>query len=82
MTLVLSGGDNIKDIMKNLFLPLLVLLLIVSCSTKNNSTINESNINDTTNQTIILVNDTPRIVIDTVAVLNDDGTVEYFYTYK
>ena len=82
MTLVLSGGDNIKDIMKNLFLPLLVLLLIVSCSTKNSSTINESNINDTTNQTIILVNDTPRIVIDTVAVLNDDGTVEYFYTYK
>jgi uncharacterized protein YcfL len=72
----------IKDIMKNLFLPLLVLLLIVSCSTKNNSTINESNINDTTNQTIILVNDTPRVVIDTVAVLNDDGTVEYFYTYK
>lgn len=68
--------------MKNLFLPLLVLLLIVSCSTKNNSTINESNINDTTNQTIILVNDTPRVVIDTVAVLNDDGTVEYFYTYK
>ena len=82
MTLVLSGGDNIKDIMKNLFLPLLVLLLIVSCSSKNSSTINESNINDTTNQTIILVNDTPRIVIDTVAVLNDDGTVEYFYTYK
>jgi len=82
MTLVLSGGDNIKDIMKNLFLPLLVLLLIVSCSTKNSSTINESNINDTTNQTIILVNDTPRVVIDTVAVLNDDGTVEYFYTYK
>ena len=58
------------------------LLLIISCSTKNNSTINESNINDTTNQTIILVNDTPRVVIDTVAVLNDDGTVEYFYTYK
>jgi hypothetical protein len=68
--------------MKNLFLPMLVLLLIVSCTTKNNSTISESKSNDTTNQTIILVNDTPRVVIDTVAVLNDDGTVEYFYTYK
>jgi hypothetical protein len=78
----MNKNKLIKNIMKNLFLPMLVLLLIVSCTTKNNSTISKSKSNDTTNQTIILVNDTPRVVIDTVAVLNDDGTVEYFYTYK
>ena len=68
--------------MKNLLLSLLSLSLIASCSTNNNIGVNKLNFSDYSNKNIIWVDGSPRIILDTVAVLDEYGNLDYIIRYR
>jgi len=68
--------------MRNLLLSFLWLLLIASCSTNNNIGVNQLNFSDYSNENIIWVDGSPKVIIDTVAVLDEYGNLDYVITYR
>jgi len=66
--------------MKN-FLIVFPLLTLFSCGEQNDSVESKSTEVDTTQSNPIWINDTLRVVHDTVVVLNNEGQAEYFYSY-
>lgn len=69
-----------ENIMKN-FLIVLLPFILFSCGGPNDSVELNSTEVDTTQSNLIWINDTLRVVHDTVVVLNDEGQAEYFYSY-
>lgn len=69
-----------KNNMRN-FLIVLLPLTLFSCNTPNNSIESNSSEVDTTQGNLIWIDDTLRVVHDTVMVIGDEGQVEYFYSY-
>lgn len=69
-----------ENIMKN-FLIVLLPFTLFSCGGPNDSVESNSTEVDTTQSNLIWINDTLRVVHDTVVVLNDEGQAEYFYSY-
>ena len=68
--------------MKNLLLSLLSLSLIASCSTNNNIGVNKLNFSDYSNKNIIWIDGSPRVILDTVAVLDEYGNLDYVTIYR
>jgi hypothetical protein len=66
--------------MKN-FLIVLLPFTLFSCNTSNDSIESNSSEVDTTQSNLIMINDTLRVVYDTVMVIGEEGQVEYFYSY-
>jgi hypothetical protein len=66
--------------MKN-FLIVLLPFTLFSCNTSNDSIESNSSEVDTTQSNLIMINDTLRVVHDTVMVIGEEGQVEYFYSY-
>lgn len=72
---------NVKLKMKmKKFLIVLLPFIVLSCNDKNESKDLEVSV-DSTRQDLIMIDDTLRVVYDTVSVINDQGQVEYFYSY-
>lgn len=69
-----------KNNMKN-FLIVLLPFTLFSCNTSNDSIESNSSEVDTTQSNLIMINDTLRVVHDTVMVIGEEGQVEYFYSY-
>lgn len=69
-----------KNNMKN-FLIVLLPFTLFSCNTSNDSIESNSSEVDTTQSNLIMINDTLRVVYDTVMVIGEEGQVEYFYSY-
>jgi hypothetical protein len=63
------------------FLTVLLLFTLFSCDITSESIESNSAEVNATQSNLIWINDTLRIVHDTVMVLNDEGQVEYFYSY-
>jgi len=62
----------------------LIILLpftFFSCTELNDSTESDSSLVYAQKSNLIWINDTLRVVYDTVLVVNDEGQVEYFYSY-
>ena len=68
--------------MRNLLLSFLWLLLIASCSTNNNIGVNQLNFSDYSNENIIWVDGSPKVILDTVAVLDEYGNLDYVIIYR
>jgi hypothetical protein len=68
--------------MKNLLLSLLSLSLIASCSTNNNIGVNKLNFSDYSNKNIIWVDGSPRVILDTVAIPDEYGNLDYIIMYR
>jgi hypothetical protein len=68
--------------MRNLLLSFLWLLLIASCTTNNNIGVNQLNFSDYSNKNIIWVDGSPKVILDTVAVLDEYGNLDYVITYR
>ena len=68
--------------MRNLLLSFLWLLLIASCSTNNNIGVNQLNFSDYSNENIIWVDGSPKVILDTVAVLDEYGNLDYVIRYR
>ena len=68
--------------MKNLLLSLLSLSLIASCSTNNKIGVNKLNFSDYSNKNIIWVDGSPRVILDTVVVLDEYGNLDYIIRYR
>ena len=68
--------------MKNLLLSLLSLSLIASCSTNNNIGVNKLNFSDYSNKNIIWVDGYPRVILDTVAIPDEYGNLDYIIMYR
>lgn len=66
--------------MKN-FLIVLLPLTLFSCSGQNDSTESNSSVVDTPQGNLMWIDDTLRVVYDTVMVFGNEGQVEYFYSY-
>lgn len=71
---------NTKNNMRN-FLIVLLPLTLFSCSEQNDPTESNSSVVDTTQGNLMWIDDTLRVVHDTVLVIGDEGQVEYFYSY-
>jgi len=68
--------------MRNLLLSFLWLLLIASCSTNNNIGVNQLNFSDYSNENIIWVDGSPKVIIDTVVVLDEYGNGDFVIIYR
>ena len=68
--------------MRNLLLSFLWLLLIASCSTNNNIGVNQLNFSDYSNENIIWVDGSPKVILDTVAVPDEYGNLDYVIRYR
>lgn len=69
-----------KNNMKK-FLIVLLPFTLFSCNTPSDSIESNSSEVDTTQSDLILINDTLRVVYDTVMVIGEEGQVNYFYSY-
>jgi hypothetical protein len=81
--LLQPGGIQFK-IPKNsmkFFLNVLLPLTLFSCSGQNDSSESNSSVVYTKKSNLMWIDDTLRVVHDTVFVVNDEGQVEYFYSY-
>jgi hypothetical protein len=68
--------------MRNLLLSFLWLLLIASCSTNNNIGVNQLNFSDYSNENIIWVDGSPKVILDTVVVLDEYGNGDFVIIYR
>lgn len=60
---------------------ILLPLTFFSCNKLDDSTESDSSLAHAPKSNLIWINDTLRVVCDTVLVVNDEGQVEYFYSY-
>jgi hypothetical protein len=63
------------------FLIVLLPLTLFSCSEQNDPTESNSSVVDPTQGNLMWIDDTLRVVYDTVMVIDDEDQVKYFYSY-